>query len=188
MAKAVKPNHKLKAGQLITILLPKPPDLGESVVPENIPLDIRYEDDDLLIVYKPAGMVVHPGVGNPSGTLVNALAYHLQQKAMPVLPGNSPDRPGLVHRIDKDTSGLVLIAKNDYTMTHLAKQFFDHTIKREYNTIVWGAPDPPVGTIEGNIGRDPKIRQMMTFLKMEKKGRKQKHITRCWKIFIISVY
>jgi 23S rRNA pseudouridine1911/1915/1917 synthase len=82
---AVKPNHKLKPGQIISILLPKPPDLGESVIPENIPLDIRYEDDDLMIIYKPAGMVVHPGVGNPSGTLVNALAYHLQQKAMPVM-------------------------------------------------------------------------------------------------------
>ncbi|HEX5111307.1 MAG TPA: RluA family pseudouridine synthase [Saprospiraceae bacterium] len=171
---SVKPNHKLKAGQLITILLPKPPDLGESVVPENIPLDIRYEDDDLLIVYKPAGMVVHPGVGNPSGTLVNALAYHLQQKSMPVLPGNSPDRPGLVHRIDKDTSGLVLIAKNDYTMTHLAKQFFDHTINREYNTIVWGTPDPPVGTIEGNIGRDPRFRQMMTVFADGEEGKEAK--------------
>lgn len=159
---AVKPNHKLKPGQQITILLPKPPDLGESVVPENIPLDVRYEDDDLMIIYKPAGMVVHPGVGNPSGTLVNALAYHLQQKAMPVMPGNTPDRPGLVHRIDKDTSGLVLIAKNDYAMTHLAKQFFDHTINREYNAIVWGTPEPPEGTIEGNVGRDPRFRQMMT--------------------------
>jgi 23S rRNA pseudouridine1911/1915/1917 synthase len=158
----VKPNHKLKPGQVITILLPKPPDLGESVVPENIPLDIRYEDDDLMIIHKPAGMVVHPGVGNPNGTLVNALAYHLQNPDMPVMPGNSPDRPGLVHRIDKDTSGLVLIAKNDYTMTHLAKQFFDHTVTREYNAIVWGAPDPPSGTIEGNLGRDPRFRQLMT--------------------------
>jgi len=157
----VKPNHMLKPGQVITILLPKPPDLSESVVPEDIPLDIRYEDDDLMIIHKPAGMVVHPGVGNPGGTLVNALAFHLQKPDMPVLPGNSPDRPGLVHRIDKDTSGLVLIAKNDYAMTHLAKQFFDHTVTREYNAIVWGAPDPPNGTIEGNLGRDPRFRQLM---------------------------
>ena len=159
---AIKPNHKLKPGQTITILLPKPPNIGETVVPEDIPLDIRYEDDDVMIIYKPAGLVVHPGVGHESGTLVNALAYHLQKEPMPVLPGNTPDRPGLVHRIDKDTSGLVLIAKNDYAMTHLAKQFFDHTITREYNAIVWGCPDPSEGTIEGALGRDPRFRQLMT--------------------------
>jgi 23S rRNA pseudouridine1911/1915/1917 synthase len=167
----VKPNYKLTPGQTITILLPKPPDLGESVVPENIPLDIRYEDQDLLIIMKPAGMVVHPGVGNRGGTLVNALAYHLQQADMPVMPGNTPDRPGLVHRIDKDTSGLVLIAKNDFAMTKLAKQFFDHTITREYNAIVWGTPDPPMGTIEGNVGRDPRFRQMMTVFEEGEAGK-----------------
>lgn len=159
---AIRPNHKLKPGQTITILLPKPPNIGESVIPEDIPLDIRYEDDDLMVIHKPAGLVVHPGVGHERGTLVNALAWHMQQAAMPVLPGNSPDRPGLVHRIDKDTSGLVLIAKNDYAMTHLARQFFDHTITREYNAVVWGTPEPAEGTIEGNLGRDPRFRQMMT--------------------------
>ncbi len=159
---AIKPNHKLKPGQTITILLPKPPHIGETVIPEDIPLDIRYEDNDLMIINKPAGLVVHPGVGHESGTLVNALAFHLQQQQMPVLPGNTPDRPGLVHRIDKDTSGLVLIAKNDYAMTHLARQFFDHTITREYHAIVWGCPDPPEGTIEGALGRDPRFRQLMT--------------------------
>jgi 23S rRNA pseudouridine1911/1915/1917 synthase len=159
---AIKPNHKLKPGQTITILLPKPPDIGESVVPEDIPLDIRYEDDDLMIVYKPAGLVVHPGVGHERGTLVNALAWHMQKGSLPVMPGNSPDRPGLVHRIDKDTSGLILIAKNDYAMTHLAKQFFDHTINREYNAIVWGAPEPPEGVINAPLGRDPRFRQLMT--------------------------
>jgi 23S rRNA pseudouridine1911/1915/1917 synthase len=128
---AIKPNHKLKPGQTITILLPKPPDLGESITPENIPLDIRYEDDDVMVIYKSAGMVVHPGVGNRNGTLVNALAWYMQNSTMPVMAGNSPDRPGLVHRIDKDTSGLMVIAKNDYAMTHLARQFFDHTIVRE---------------------------------------------------------
>jgi 23S rRNA pseudouridine1911/1915/1917 synthase len=158
----IKPNMKLKPGQTITILLPKPPDIGESIVPEDIPLDIRYEDDDVMVIYKPPGLVVHPGIGHERGTLVNALAFHLQKTDMPVLPGNTPDRPGLVHRIDKDTSGLMLIAKNDYAMTHLAKQFFDHTIIREYNTIVWGTPDPLKGTIEGALGRDPRFRQLMT--------------------------
>ena len=158
----IKPNHKLKPGQTITILLPKPPDLGETVTPENIPLDIRYEDNDVMVIYKPPGLVVHPGVGNYSGTLVNALAWHFQHSSLPVMEGNSADRPGLVHRIDKDTSGLMVIAKNDYAMTHLARQFFDHSIMREYNAIVWGAPDPPAGTIEGHLGRDPRYRQQMT--------------------------
>jgi 23S rRNA pseudouridine1911/1915/1917 synthase len=158
----IKANHKLKPGQTITILLPKPPDIGSTVIAEDIPLDIRYEDDDLMVIYKPAGLVVHPGIGHERGTLVNALAWHMQQSNLPVLPGNSPDRPGLVHRIDKDTSGLVLIAKNDYAMTHLAKQFFDHTITREYNAVVWGVPDPPEGTITGALGRDPRFRQLMT--------------------------
>lgn len=171
---AIKPNHKLRPGQTITILLPKPVDIGESVVPENIPLDIRYEDDDVMVIYKPPGLVVHPGIGHERGTLVNALAWHLQQANMPVLPGNTPDRPGLVHRIDKDTSGLILIAKNDYAMTHLAKQFFDHTITREYNAIVWGSPDPPVGTIEGALGRDPRFRQLMTVFEEGEGGKESR--------------
>jgi 23S rRNA pseudouridine1911/1915/1917 synthase len=116
-------------------------------------------------------MVVHPGVGHTSGTLVNALAYHIQQKALPVMPGNTPDRPGLVHRIDKDTSGLVLIAKNEYAMMFLARQFFDHTITREYNAIVWGVPEPPTGTIEGNLGRDPRYRQLMTVFEEGEAGK-----------------
>ena len=158
----IKPNHKIKPGETITILLPKPPELGEKIIPENIPLDIRYEDDDVMVIHKPPGMVVHPGVGNYSGTLVNALAWYMQKEGLPVMEGNAQDRPGLVHRIDKDTSGLMVIAKNDYAMTHLAKQFFDHTIVREYNAIVWGAPDPPMGIIEGHLGRDPRFRQKMT--------------------------
>ncbi len=167
----VKPNFILKPSQTITIMLPKPPSLGEGVVPENIPLDIRYEDNDIMIIHKPAGLVVHPGVGNPSGTLVNALVWHMQNSDMPIMKGNSSDRPGLVHRIDKDTSGLMLIAKNDFAMTHLAKQFFDHSIAREYNAIVWGAPDPPSGTIEGNIGRDPRHRQMMSVFEDGEEGK-----------------
>src|SRR5919109_5476718 len=97
----VKANHKLKPGQTITILLPKPPDLGEAIIPENIPLDIVYEDDDLMVINKPPGLVVHPGISHYKGTLVNALAWHLQKNDLPVMPGNTADRPGLVHRIDK---------------------------------------------------------------------------------------
>lgn len=168
---AVKPNHKVRPGETITVLLPKPPDLGSTVVPEDIPLDIRFEDDHIMVIHKPPGMVVHPGVGNYTGTLVNAIAYHLQQERLPVLEGNLPDRPGLVHRIDKDTSGLMVIAKNDYAMTHLAKQFFDHTITREYNAIVWGFPDPPQGVIEGHLGRDPRFRQLMTVFEEGEAGK-----------------
>ncbi len=167
----VKPNYKLKPGETITILLPKPPADDAPVAPENIPLDICYEDDDLMVVNKPAGMVVHPGVGNHSGTLVNALAWHLQQSDLPVMPGNTADRPGLVHRIDKDTSGLILIAKNDYAMTHLAKQFFNHTVTRAYHAIVWGVPEPSKGTIHAFIGRDPKNRQRMTIFEEGEAGK-----------------
>lgn len=168
---AIKPNHRFKPGQTITILLPKPPDLSEKVIPQDIPLDIRYEDDDVMVIYKPPGLVVHPGIGNDSGTLVNALAFYLQKNVMPVMAGNAPDRPGLVHRIDKDTSGLMVIAKNDYAMTHLAKQFFDHSIHREYNAVVWGSPEPPIGTIEGHLGRDPRFRQQMTVFEDGESGK-----------------
>jgi 23S rRNA pseudouridine1911/1915/1917 synthase len=167
----IKPNFILKPSQTITVLLPKPLNIGERIDAQDIPLDIRYEDDDLMVIYKPAGLVVHPGISHETGTLVNALVYYLQKSKMPVMEGNSPDRPGLVHRIDKDTSGLMLIAKNDYAMTHLAKQFFDHTILREYNAIVWGAPDPPSGTIEGNIGRDPRFRLLMTVFEEGEEGK-----------------
>ncbi|MEM9836785.1 MAG: RluA family pseudouridine synthase [Bacteroidota bacterium] len=152
--KSVKPNHKVKPHQQIRMVLVKQFDDDGTLKAEDIPLDIRYEDEDLLIVYKPPGMVVHPGVGHRSGTLVNALAGYLKTPDIPILPGNQPDRVGLVHRIDKDTSGLLVIAKTDYAMTHLAKQFFDHTIDRTYMAIVWGEPDPPEGTINRNIMRD----------------------------------
>lgn len=184
----IKPNHKLRPGETITILLPKPPDLGEAIIPENIPLDIRYEDDDLMVIHKPPGLVVHPGVGNYKGTLVNALAWHLQNNVMPVMAGNAQDRPGLVHRIDKDTSGLMVIAKNDYAMTHLAKQFFDHTIIREYNAIVWGAPDPPSGTIEGNLGRDPRYRHLMTvFIEGEEGKEARTHYETLEDLYYVSL-
>jgi len=156
--KPVKPNYKIHPNDVVTISFPEPPRDNE-VVPENIPLNIVFEDQHLLVVNKPAGMVVHPAYQNWSGTLVNALAYHFQN--LPQLPGNT-GKPGLVHRIDKDTSGLLVIAKTEPVMTALAKQFFDHTIERTYWAIVWGVPDPPTGTINVNIGRSLKDRRQTT--------------------------
>jgi len=153
--KPVKSSYKVKGGDVISIVLPTPP-RDTQVYPENIPLTIVYEDDEFLIVNKPAGMVVHPGFNNYTGTLVNALVYHLQQ-----LPtANGEIRPGLVHRIDKNTSGLVVIAKTEYAMTHLAKQFFDHTIDRSYYALVWGDFDEDEGTIQGNVGRSLRDRKI----------------------------
>jgi len=152
-----KANYKVKPGDVITVMMEEPKRAFE-VLPEDIPLDILYEDDYLLIVNKPAGMVVHPAHGNWSGTLVNALAYHFAQ--LPELPGNS-GRPGLVHRIDKDTSGILVIAKSEKAMTHLAKQFFDHSISRTYIALVWGEPAENEGTIDAHIGRSAKNRKIM---------------------------
>lgn len=149
---AVKQNYKVKAGDEVKVLLAYPP-YENLLTPEDIPLDIVYEDDSLLVVNKPAGMVVHPGHGNYSGTLINALIYHFDN-----LPNNSSDRPGLVHRIDKDTSGLLVIAKTESAMAYLTNQFFHKTSKREYVALVWGNMNDDQGTIEGNIGRNPKNR------------------------------
>ena len=153
----VKVSYKVKPHDIITITLPNPPRDTE-VIPENIPLTINYEDEELLLVNKAAGMVVHPAHSNWSGTLVNALTYYLQN-----LPTsrNGEGRPGLVHRIDKDTSGLLVIAKTDYAMTYLARQFYDHTIERTYYALVWGVPKEPTGTITGHIGRSAKDRRVM---------------------------
>ena len=148
----VKQNYKVKAGDEVKVLLAYPP-YENLLTPENIPLDIVYEDDTLLVVNKRAGMVVHPGHGNYSGTLINALIYHFDN-----LPNNSSDRPGLVHRIDKDTSGLLVVAKTETAMAHLTNQFFHKTSKREYVALVWGNVNEDEGTIEGNIGRNPKNR------------------------------
>lgn len=145
----IKSNYKVKPGDVITVFLPEPP-RDEELVPEDIPINIVYEDDDLLIVNKKAGMVVHPAYENWSGTLVNALAYHFQN--LPTLPGND-GRPGLVHRIDKYTSGLLVIAKTEMAMSKLAKQFYDHSIERTYYGLIWGIPDEDKGTINVNLGR-----------------------------------
>tara|TARA_B100001167_G_scaffold191168_1_gene161427 strand:- start:4061 stop:5107 length:1047 start_codon:yes stop_codon:yes gene_type:complete len=148
----VKQNYKVKAGDEVKVLFEHPP-YEFLLTPEDIPLDIVYEDDALLVVNKSAGMVVHPGHGNYSGTLINALVYHFEN-----LPNNSSDRPGLVHRIDKDTSGLLVVAKTENAMTHLTQQFFHKTSEREYVALVWGNVEEDEGTIEGNIGRNPKNR------------------------------
>lgn len=152
-----KASYKVKPADVIVLALPQPPRDTE-IVPENIPLDIVYEDEEITLVNKPAGMVVHPAFGNWTGTLVNALVYHFQH-----LPtGRNGDiRPGLVHRIDKDTSGLLVIARSEYGMTYLAKQFFEHTIERTYYALVWGELKEPKGTIEGHIGRSAKDRRVM---------------------------
>ena len=152
----VKSNHKVKANDIVRVLMEHPP-YEYLLEPENIPLNIVYEDDQLLVVNKEAGMVVHPGHGNYSGTLVNALAYHFEN-----LPMNSSERPGLVHRIDKDTSGLLVIAKTEHAITHLAQQFSDKTSEREYVALVWGNVESDEGTIEGHIGRHPKDRMQNT--------------------------
>jgi len=154
--KTIKPNYKVHPGDVVTVMLPEPPRDTE-VIPENIPLNIVFEDDHLLVINKPAGMVVHPAYQNWTGTVVNALAYHFQQ--LPQMPGNE-GRPGLVHRIDKDTSGLLVIAKSERALTHLAKQFFDHSIERTYWALVWGVPDPPQGTINVPVGRSLKDRRI----------------------------
>ena len=151
----VKQNYKVKAGDEVKVLFEHPP-YEFLLTPEDIPLEIVYEDNSLLVVNKPAGMVVHPGHGNYSGTLLNALAYHLEE-----LPLNSNQRPGLVHRIDKDTSGLLVVAKTERAMTNLAQQFFEKTSEREYVALVWGNPEEDEGTIIGHIGRHPKNRLQM---------------------------
>lgn len=154
---AVKPNYKVKPNDDIGIFLTYAPREIE-IIPENIPLDVCYEDDDVLIINKKPGLVVHPGYGNYHGTLVNALAYYLQHTS----PSAQPDAmPYLVHRIDKDTSGLILIAKNEIAQTKLAQQFYDHTVDRNYVALVWGDFDTEDGTIEGHIGRSLKDRKVM---------------------------
>lgn len=163
----VKSNYKVKPLDVVTIVMDRPKRELE-ILPEDIPLDIVYEDDHLMVVNKPAGMVVHPGHGNYTGTLVNAIAYHLKyDQAMDV----SDPRLGLVHRIDKDTSGLLLIAKTPDAKTYLSAQFFNKTIQRRYVALVWGDVEQNEGTIIGNIGRDPKNRLLMRVFDDEEIGK-----------------
>lgn len=152
---AVKSNHKVKPNDTVRVVLAHPPH-ENLLVAEDIPLNIVYEDNEVIVVNKPAGMVVHPGHGNYSGTLVNGLIHHIEN-----LPNNSSDRPGLVHRIDKNTSGLLVVAKTEFAMANLANQFFERTTERLYYALVWGNVEEDEGTIEGNIGRSLKNRLQM---------------------------
>ncbi len=154
--KLIKSSYKVKPLDIITVSLPEPPRDTE-IIPENIPLNIVFEDEDVLVINKPAGMVVHPAYQNWTGTLVNALAYHFQN--LPTTQ-NGEGRPGLVHRIDKDTSGLMVIAKTERAMSHLARQFFEHTIERTYYALVWGEVNPPSGTVNVHLGRSLKDRRV----------------------------
>jgi len=159
--KKIKPNYRIRPSDKIKVVLPKTSDNPDHIIPENIPLDIVYEDDHVMVINKAAGLVVHPGTGNQTGTLVNALAFHFKEHVLPIMPSNTADRPGLVHRLDKDTTGLMVIAKTETAMTHLAKQFFDHSIERSYHSIVWSGFEKETGTIEGHIGRHPTDRVKM---------------------------
>ena len=162
----IKSSYKVKPLDVITMVMPDPPRDTE-VYAEDIPLDIIYEDEELLVVNKKAGMVVHPGYNNYTGTLVNALTHHFS--TLPTMPGNT-GRPGLVHRIDKDTSGLLVIAKSEWAMTYLAKQFYDHNINRRYTAMVWG-DIADEGTVTGYIGRSLKDRRIMDVYDDPEKGK-----------------
>ncbi len=169
----VKQNYKVRPGDVITIVLSEPPREKE-VIPENIPLEIVFEDNDILLVNKKAGMVVHPAYANFTGTLVNALTYYLREKS-----GDPEAQPYLVHRIDKDTSGILLVAKNELAQTRLAKEFFDHTIDRKYTALVWGDMEEDEGTISGNLGRSKSDRKVMT---VYPDGETGKHAVTHWKV------
>lgn len=171
-----KANYRVKPLDEISVLLPEPPHEFE-LLPEKIDLNIVYEDDDVLVVDKQAGLVVHPGVGNWTGTLVNGLLYYLE---------GTEAKPFLVHRIDKDTSGLLLVAKNEDSQAALARQFFYHTIERKYNALVWGDFDEESGTITGNLGRSPRDRKVMCVYPHEEgvpeEEQKGKHAVTHWKV------
>jgi 23S rRNA pseudouridine1911/1915/1917 synthase len=153
----VKPNYRIKPDDIVQIVLPTPPREIE-LIPEDIPLNIVYEDEDVIVVNKEAGMVVHPGYGNYTGTLVNALMWHFRD--LPLFSSGEL-RPGLVHRIDKNTSGILVIAKNELALNRLSKQFYDRTTDRKYIALVWGIPEPLSGTITGNVGRSIRDRKVM---------------------------
>ena len=155
--KPIKSSYKVKGGETIVLMLDRPK-YDNDIIPEDIPLDIVYEDDQVIVVNKPAGLVVHPGCGNYHGTLVNAIAWHLRDN-----PAYDPNDPsvGLVHRIDKDTSGLLVVAKTPEAKTNIGLQFYNKTTKRMYRALVWGTPEEDEGTIVGNITRNPKDRLQM---------------------------
>ena len=174
--KAAKANYRVKPLDEISILLPEPPHEFE-LLPEPLDINIVYEDNDVLVIEKQPGLVVHPGVGNWNGTLVNGLLYYFQ---------GTEAKPLLVHRIDKDTSGLLLVAKNEDAQVFLAKQFFEHSIERKYNALVWGDFAEDYGTIEGNLGRSPQDRKVMCVFPHEEgvpeEEQKGKHAVTHWKV------
>ena len=165
--KPVKSSYKVKPMDVLTVMMDRPK-YDNDIIPEDIPLDIVYEDSELMVINKPAGLVVHPGCGNYHGTLVNAIAWHLRD--VPTYDPNDP-QVGLVHRIDKDTSGLLVIAKTPDAKTSLGMQFFNKTTKREYNALVWGIVEENEGTITGNIGRNPKDRMQMAVMSDPNQGK-----------------
>ena len=172
--KPVKSSYKIRPNDDILLIMPKHAE-NYDLVPENIPIDIVYEDDDVIVINKSPEIVVHPGLGNPRGTLINAVLWHFNE-----LPkGNEEFRPGLVHRLDKGTSGLIILGKTDYALSHLAKQFFDRTIQRKYMALVWGDPKEDDGTITGNIGRDTRERMQM---EVYPDGDKGKHAVTHYKV------
>lgn len=165
--KPVKSSYKVKPLDVLTVMMDRPK-YDNDIIPEDIPLDIVYEDSELMVINKPAGLVVHPGCGNYHGTLVNAIAWHLRD--VPTYDPNDP-QVGLVHRIDKDTSGLLVIAKTPDAKTSLGMQFYNKTTKREYNALVWGIVEEDEGTITGNIGRNPKDRMQMAVMADQNQGK-----------------
>lgn len=174
----VKPNFKIAPSQEIKVIVPRHQDL--EITPENIPLDIIYEDEELMVINKPAGIVVHPGVGNRTGTLLNAIAFYLKMD----LSKSDPEkfnfaRLGMVHRIDKETSGLLVIAKTEFSLSHLSKQFFDHTSSREYIALIWGELEENGGTVDVNIGRHPRRRDLFTVFP---EGESGKHAITHWEM------
>jgi len=171
-----RPSTKVRPHQIIQVRMPYPPPLD--LIPEPIPLTIFYEDAYLLVVHKPAGMSCHPGAGIYSGTLLNALLYHLQKQPLPATEQNA-HRPGLVHRIDKDTTGLLVVAKEETAYFGLAKQFFHHTVDRRYYALVWGHPKGEAGTIQAHIGRDPHERKRYRAFPQGEAG---KHAITHWRV------
>ncbi|MCF2593940.1 RluA family pseudouridine synthase [Bacteroides caecigallinarum] len=165
--KPVKSSYKVKPLDVLTVMMDRPK-YDNDIIPEDIPLDIVYEDSELMVINKPAGLVVHPGCGNYHGTLVNAIAWHLRD--VPTYDPNDP-QVGLVHRIDKDTSGLLVVAKTPDAKTSLGMQFYNKTTKREYNALVWGIVEEDEGTITGNIGRNPKDRMQMAVMSDPEQGK-----------------
>lgn len=180
--KPVKSSYKVKPCDVLTVMMDRPR-YDNDIIPEDIPLDIVYEDNDLMVVNKPAGLVVHPGCGNYHGTLVNAIAWHLKDN-----PKYDPNDPqvGLVHRIDKDTSGLLVVAKTPDAKTHLGLQFYNKTTKRKYNALVWGVVENNEGTIEGNIGRNPKDRMQMAVLSDPAQGKHAVTPIGYWNVWAMS--